>query len=68
MAQITVQVRKCKHGHCRWARVTRKTTATVGGRVKYTTRALKRGKYRVVVVLSSSAGRAAAETQSFRVR
>jgi hypothetical protein len=68
MVQVTVQIRRCKHGHCRWARVYRKTKATVGDRATITTGRLRRGRYRAVVVLSSSAGRAASETQSFRVR
>jgi subtilisin family serine protease len=68
MAQMTIQMRKCRPGHCRWARVTRKTTATVGGRATVTATRLNTGRYRAVVVLSSSAGRAKAETQSFRVR
>jgi thermitase len=68
MVEVTIQIRKCTHGHCRWARVTRKTTATVGGRATITATRLKKGRYRAVVVLSSNAGSAAAETQSFRVR
>jgi hypothetical protein len=68
MVAVTIQIRKCSHGHCRWARVTRKTAATVGGRATITATRLKQGRYRAVVVLSSSAGDAAPETQSFRVR
>ena len=68
MAQVTVQRRKCAHGKCRWVRVKRRTTATVAGLAKVTVRRLKRGQYRAVVVVSSAAGRAAAETQRFRVR
>ena len=68
MVQVTIQIRKCRHGHCRWARVTRKTAATVGGRATITAKRLKKGRYRAVVVLSSSAGRASAERQYFRVR
>jgi hypothetical protein len=67
--QVTVEIRKCKHGrHCRWTRVTRKTTATVADRATITATRLKTGRYRAVVVLSSTAGRAKAETESFRVR
>jgi subtilisin family serine protease len=68
IVQVTIQRRKCQHGKCRWVRVTRRTTATVAAQATVTVRRLKRGKYRAVVVLSSAAGRAAAETHRFRVR
>jgi thermitase len=68
VVEVTVQIRKCRRGHCRWARVTRKTTSTVAGRATVTATRLNTGRYRAVVVLSSTAGRAKAETQSFRVR
>jgi hypothetical protein len=67
-AQVTIQRRKCKYGKCRWVRVTRRTTATIAKQARVTARRLKRGRYRAVVVVSSAAGRAAAETQRFRVR
>jgi subtilisin family serine protease len=66
--QVTIQRKVCTHKHCRWVRVTRKSSTTSGGRVTFTATRLKRGSYRAVVVLSSSAGRAKAETQRFRVR
>jgi hypothetical protein len=68
VVKVTIQRRKCSRTKCRWVRVTRKTTSTVGGRATVGARRLKRGSYRAVVVLSSAAGRAAAETQRFRVR
>jgi hypothetical protein len=68
IVQITIERRKCSRGKCRWARVTRRATGTVAGKATVTVRRLKRGQYRAVVVVSSAAGRAAAETQRFRVR
>jgi subtilisin family serine protease len=68
VVQVTVERRKCSHGNCRWARVASRTMTTVAGQAKVTVRRLKRGRYRAVVVVSSAAGRAAAETQRFRVR
>jgi subtilisin family serine protease len=68
VVQVTVERRKCSHGKCRWTRVTSRTVATVAGQATVTVRRLKRGSYRAVVVVSSAAGRAAAETQRFRVR
>jgi thermitase len=63
--KITVQRKKGK----RWVKVTRKTLATSSrNRVALNTKRLKRGRYRVVVVASSAAGRAAAVKRSFRVR
>jgi hypothetical protein len=49
-------------------RVSRTSTTTSGGRATITAKRLKRGSYRAIVVLTSSAGRAKAETQRFRVR
>jgi subtilisin family serine protease len=68
VVQVTVEIRKCKHGHCRWARVIGQTKSTAGGRATITATRLKKGRYRAVVVLSSNAGQAKPETQGFRVR
>jgi thermitase len=62
--RITIQR---KRGH-RWVRVTRKTLATSGNRVSLKVKRLRKGRYRAVVVLSSSAGRTGAITKAFRVR
>ncbi len=66
--EVTIQRKVCKHKRCRWVRVSRKNASTVSGRATVTATKLKRGSYRAIVVLSSSAGRAKAETQHFRVR
>jgi len=66
--EVTIQRKVCTHTHCRWVRVARKSASTVSGRATVTATRLKRGSYRAIVVLSSSAGRAKAETQHFRVR
>ena len=66
--EVTIQRKVCKHKRCRWVRVSRKRTTTSGGRATVTATKLKRGSYRAIVVLTSSAGRAKAETQRFRVR
>jgi hypothetical protein len=62
--RITIQR---KRGH-RWVRVTRKMLATSGNRVSLKVKRLRKGRYRAVVVLSSSAGRTGATTKAFRVR
>jgi len=66
--EVTIQRKVCTHKRCRWVRVARKTATTVAGRATVTATKLKRGSYRAIVVLSSSAGRTKAETQRFRVR
>jgi subtilisin family serine protease len=66
--RVTVERRKCGRGRCRWVRVTRKTTTTTGNVATVRSGRLARGSYRAVVVVSSSAGRAQPETDSFRVR
>jgi subtilisin family serine protease len=63
--RITVQ-RKRSSG--RWVRVARRLLATTANRATVTVKRLRRGSYRAVVVVSSSAGRARPETQAFRVR
>jgi subtilisin family serine protease len=63
--RITIQR---KRGH-RWVRITRKTlVTTTGNRVSLKVKRLRKGRYRAVVVLSSSAGRTGATTKAFRVR
>ncbi len=66
--RITVERRKCKSSRCRWSRVTRRTLVTRANGAKVTVRRVRAGRHRAVVVLSSSAGRAAAVTKAFRVR
>jgi subtilisin family serine protease len=68
IVEVTLQRRTCHSGKCRWVRVTRRTTGTAAGQAAVTVRRLKRGRYRAVVVLSSGAGRAAAERHRFTVR
>jgi thermitase len=67
-ARITVERRKCKRQRCRWTRVTRKTVPTRANRAKLTVRGLRKGRHRAVVVLSSSAGKSAAVSRTFRVK
>jgi subtilisin family serine protease len=63
--KITVQ----RKGSKRWVRVARSTLATSAtNRVRLKTKRLRAGRYRAVVVLSSSAGRATAVIRRFRVR
>jgi Thrombospondin type 3 repeat len=63
--RITIQR---KRGH-RWVRVKRSTlVTTTGNRVSLKVKRLRKGRYRAVVVLSSSAGRTGATTKAFRVR
>jgi thermitase len=63
--RIVVQRRKGK----RWVKVTsRARTTSSRNRVSWKTKRLKRGRYRVVVVVSSAAGSAGAVTKAFRVR
>jgi hypothetical protein len=62
--QITVQR---KRGH-RWVKVTRRVRASSANHVSLKVKRLRKGRYRVVVVASSPAGRAAAVTRRFRVR
>jgi subtilisin family serine protease len=53
----------------RWRKVTTTTLATsASNRVTFKTKRLKRGRYRVRVVVSSAAGSAATVTKAFRVR
>ncbi|MGH2948170.1 MAG: S8 family serine peptidase [Solirubrobacteraceae bacterium] len=66
--RVTVQRRKCKRKRCRWVRVTRKTLASESGRGKVKVRRARKGRYRAVVKLSSSAGTAKARRLRFRVR
>jgi subtilisin family serine protease len=63
--KITVQRKSGK----RWKRVARKTLATSPTlRARLKTKRLRAGRYRAVVVLSSSAGRSTAVIRRFRVR
>ena len=66
--RVTVERRKCSRHRCRWVRVTRKTTTTTGNVATVRSGRLARARYRAVVVISSSAGRAQPETAGFRVR
>ena len=64
-ARIVVYRKKGK----RWVKVMSRTRTTSSkNRVSLTTKGLKRGRYRVVVQLSSGAGRAAKVGKAFRVR
>jgi thermitase len=65
-ATVTITIQR-KRGH-RWVRVTRTVNASSGNRVTLRLKHLRKGSYRAVVVVSSSAGRAAAATKRFRVR
>jgi hypothetical protein len=67
-ARVTVERKRCKRGRCRWVRVARKTVASGSGRVKVRVKRLKKGSHRVVVRLSSSAGRGQTAARRFRVR
>ena len=60
---ITVQCNRAE----RWVRVTRTTATTAALRATVKTPRLARGRYRAVVVLSSSAGRATRDRR-FRIR
>jgi thermitase len=63
--EITVQRKRGK----RWVRVTSKRLLTSpSNRVRLRTKRLRAARYRVVVVLSSSAGRTSAQVKRFRVR
>jgi subtilisin family serine protease len=64
--QVTVERRRCKRRRCRWARVARRTVASRTGSAKVVVRRLRRGRYRVVVVLSSGAGTADAVRKRFK--
>jgi thermitase len=65
VVKITVQ----RKGKRRWVRVARTSLATSAtNRARMRTQRLRPGRYRVVVVLSSSAGRATAVIRRFRVR
>jgi len=66
--RVTFKRRTCRRGRCRWVRVQRKTTTTTRNVAKAKSKRLSRGRYRAVVVISSSAGRARPETDKFRVR
>jgi hypothetical protein len=67
--RVTFQRRTCRSGRCRWVRVLRKTTTVSSRKIaKVKSRRLSRGRYRAVVVVSSSAGKARPETDNFRVR
>jgi hypothetical protein len=66
--RVTVERRKCSRHRCRWVRVIRKTTTTTGNVATVKSGRLARARYRAVVVISSSAGRAQPETAGFRVR
>jgi hypothetical protein len=64
-ARIVVYRKKGK----RWVKVMARTrTTSAKNRVSLNTKGLKRGRYRVVVQLSSAAGRAGKVTKAFRVR
>jgi subtilisin family serine protease len=66
-ASVKFTVQRKRGG--RWVRVTRATVATSpSNRAGLRTKRLRAGRYRVVVVLSSSAGRTSAQAKSFRVR
>jgi thermitase len=66
-ATVRIAVQR-KRGR-RWAKVTTFTRATSPSNgVALKTKRLKRGRYRVVVVVASAAGTAAAVTKGFRVR
>ena len=68
-ARVTVERKRCKRGRrCRWVRVARKTVASRSGAVKVRVRRLRKGSHRVVVQLSSSAGRGQKAARRFRVR
>jgi thermitase len=62
--RITVQR---KRGH-KWVRVSRKTLTSRGNRARITLKKLRKGSYRAVVVVSSTAGTAAPAAKRFRVR
>ena len=67
--RVTFQRRTCLSGRCRWVRVLRRTTTVSSRKIaKVKSRRLSRGRYRAVVVVSSSAGKARPETDKFRVR
>ena len=65
-ATVVITIQR-KRGH-RWVRVTRKTLVTTGNRVSLKVKRLRKGRYRAVIVLSSSAGRTGKTTKAFRVR
>jgi thermitase len=65
-ATVLITIQR-KRGH-RWVRVTRKTLVTTGNRVSLKVKRLRKGRYRAVIVLSSSAGRTGKTTKAFRVR
>jgi thermitase len=65
----TVKITVQRKGTKRWVRVASSTLATSStNRVRLKTKRLRAGRYRAVVVLSSSAGRATAVIRRFRVR
>jgi thermitase len=66
--RVTFERRVCSRGRCRWKRVSRKTTTTMSNVATVRSSRLKRGRYRAVVVLSSSAGQARPEAHGFKVR
>jgi subtilisin family serine protease len=68
MVRVTLERKRCSKGRCRWVRVMRKTTSTSRNVATVRSERLPRGRYRAVVVVSSSAGRARPETDAFRVR
>jgi subtilisin family serine protease len=68
-ARVTVERKRCKRGRrCRWVRVARRTVTSGSGAVKVRVKRLRKGSHRVVVQLSSNAGRGQKATRRFRVR
>ena len=65
-ATVEVVVQRKRGG--RWVRVKRRVQASAGNRATLRFTRLRKGSYRAVVVVSSTAGRAAAVTKRFRVR
>ena len=69
-ARVTMKVerRVCARGRCRWSRVVQRSfSAGTGGATQYVRR-LRRGRYRVTVTLTATAGTSAPVRRSFTVR
>jgi hypothetical protein len=66
VATVTITVQR-KRGK-RWVRVTRKVLDASSQRATLKVSRLRKGRHRVVVVVSSAAGRAPSVTRNFRVR
>ena len=64
VVQMTIERRRGS----RWVRVKRRTTTTAGNRASISASRLMLGRYRVVVALSSGAGKVAPVSTGFRVR